>query len=1224
MAVGRISGPLLKANLIRNGVDLAFETDLLYLDVNNDRIGIKKSNPSYELDINGTAQATNLIATNSATTGNLTFQGNTISSTLGTIELTPSGGDPVIYHSRIQVDSIEMNDNTIKTIDSNASLELNPQGTGTIELIGNTNVTGNLYATGNITAGGNIQLGDTNTDTVEFNADIVSDIIPDVDNAFTLGTEGKRWRTLNSRQANIGDIQVTHNTIETINSNEDLTIRANGTGKVRITNLQLNDPGNTLYVAANGSDSEEGNSIDSAFATVSHALSQASSGTIIKVLAGTYTETFPLTVPAGVTVSGEGLRATIIKPSVATQDLDGFRLNNATTIQDLTIKDMKYNVNNDTGYAFSFDPTGVTTTLQSPYIKNVTVLNKGTVTSASDPYGFDSADAGRGAKIDGQYVTASSIEAAMLFNEVTIFSPNQTAMVLTNGVRVEWLNSFIYFADKGISATTGTQGRGGDGKTLIDLTNTSGTFNVTDTVTLTSEDGSTVLGQGTIEAKETVAGNLRLTFDGKVTGFVTNPSRTEKTTNLTGNTKQVTSQYKFGTASLQVDGTGDTAVIPSTSDFGFGTRNFTVEGFFRFDTVSGTQYLVDLRSASASDTAVSIYADGTTLKAQAAGSDIITSASTLLTNTWYHIALVRSDDGTELFLNGIQQGATYSDSNDYGTAKPVTLGGDYNNANHFTGYIDEVRISSLPRYLANFTTPSAEFTGDQSTLYLSHFNGANNSTTINEDTTVTLNVTSSSGGTATGINNVDLKQFGAEMRSISSANVYGNQGVVADGEGVVLRMVNHNFGYIGVGKRLDNDVTAVIQGNEVTELNNGKVYYSSVDQGGDFRVGDAFTVDQQTGNVTFTASSFDISSLSGITFSDGGNTTIVEPSRLETGNIRISGNQIITTSGDLTINPDASSSVIIDGNLDVTGGLREIRDQDGDTTITTESAYGADEDTINFKVANNILAFIDSTGFNTTSFISDEVKLINNGVQTFRNDNNLELFAHGTGHVDFNDTNAFRIPRGTTAERPGTALDGMMRYNTTSNVFELYSGGFWNAVGGSVSGVVDQDLDTYITAENTPGADDDTFRFYNAGAVTVDINSTRLNAGKIHATEIGTEGANIDLVLAPNGVGKVKIDDTTIRSNEIKQTATDGVLNMSATGEGYVDFTGTVGFKVPVGDVNNRPISNLAQGLLRYNTDDNALEIWSGSAWTGVVGSSGGVTINQAEELSIINALLFG
>jgi len=48
MAVGRISGPLLKANLLRNGVDLAFETDLLYLDVNNSRIGVNTAAPAYD------------------------------------------------------------------------------------------------------------------------------------------------------------------------------------------------------------------------------------------------------------------------------------------------------------------------------------------------------------------------------------------------------------------------------------------------------------------------------------------------------------------------------------------------------------------------------------------------------------------------------------------------------------------------------------------------------------------------------------------------------------------------------------------------------------------------------------------------------------------------------------------------------------------------------------------------------------------------------------------------------------------------------------------------------------------------------------------------------------------------------------------------------------------------------------------------------------------------
>ncbi len=51
MAVGRISGPLLKENLIRNGVDLAFETDLLYLDVNNQRIGVKTATPEHEVDV---------------------------------------------------------------------------------------------------------------------------------------------------------------------------------------------------------------------------------------------------------------------------------------------------------------------------------------------------------------------------------------------------------------------------------------------------------------------------------------------------------------------------------------------------------------------------------------------------------------------------------------------------------------------------------------------------------------------------------------------------------------------------------------------------------------------------------------------------------------------------------------------------------------------------------------------------------------------------------------------------------------------------------------------------------------------------------------------------------------------------------------------------------------------------------------------------------------------
>ena len=80
MAIGRISGPLLKANLIRDGVDLAFETDLLYLDVNNSRIGVNTSSPQYDLDVDGDARTLNLEVVNELGIGNFTISGNTISS----------------------------------------------------------------------------------------------------------------------------------------------------------------------------------------------------------------------------------------------------------------------------------------------------------------------------------------------------------------------------------------------------------------------------------------------------------------------------------------------------------------------------------------------------------------------------------------------------------------------------------------------------------------------------------------------------------------------------------------------------------------------------------------------------------------------------------------------------------------------------------------------------------------------------------------------------------------------------------------------------------------------------------------------------------------------------------------------------------------------------------------------------------------------------------------
>jgi hypothetical protein len=242
MAVGRISGPLLKSNLTRGGIDLAFETNLLYLDVNNSRLGVKTSSPQYELDVNGTTKTTDLVAT-TATIADISFANNTISTSgnylnLGTL-------DDVVYQNKLRIDSIDIEGNTITTNDSNANLEFRPNGTGAVNVHSNLNVDGSVHVTGNITADGNITLGDADTDSITINAEIASDLVPDVTTTYNLGTVAKRWNNswindVTSTEANIGDVQIRDNFITSTVSNANLELRASGTGSIVIDDISIN------------------------------------------------------------------------------------------------------------------------------------------------------------------------------------------------------------------------------------------------------------------------------------------------------------------------------------------------------------------------------------------------------------------------------------------------------------------------------------------------------------------------------------------------------------------------------------------------------------------------------------------------------------------------------------------------------------------------------------------------------------------------------------------------------------------------------------------------------------------------------------------------------------------------------------------------------------------------------------------------------------------------
>jgi len=254
MAIGRISGPLLKSNLVRDGVDLAFETDLLYLDVTNRRIGINSAAPQYPLDVDGTTRTTDLEVTGQFDIGNFNIAGNTITSDQQTINSIAGGGEATVYHSRLIVNDID--GNTISTTSSNADLELRPNGTGQTRIFSNTQITGdllvngNINATGNITIDGNLTIGDATTDTIVINASIKSSLIPETTNTYDIGSSTYRWRnlyaqgvnadTLNLNTFSIGNMTFTNNQI-TSNTGFDLILDANGSGSVKIGDFAIRD-----------------------------------------------------------------------------------------------------------------------------------------------------------------------------------------------------------------------------------------------------------------------------------------------------------------------------------------------------------------------------------------------------------------------------------------------------------------------------------------------------------------------------------------------------------------------------------------------------------------------------------------------------------------------------------------------------------------------------------------------------------------------------------------------------------------------------------------------------------------------------------------------------------------------------------------------------------------------------------------------------------------------
>lgn len=343
MAIGRITGPLLNENLVRDGVDLRFDNDLLVLSVQGKRIGIRNQNPRYTLDVSGAIHGQTLLIDNTGTIALVTIS----SSTTGTSFIETTYGPMVIR----------------------------PGGDETLTIVADTLIDGNLHVTKNITSDGDVRLGDnTSTDAVVFESDIKSDLVPWISTTTTLGTGTASIVTTNTSLQSDFSLGTTSawwvsgfikdlysNKLDTLGSTAtDLQVFPDIPRLERLVNKTLtingdirvygNDPlgtypvvNNVLYVNENGSDDNDGRAMDSTRAcrTISGAVNSPyyKQGTVIKVAAGYYEENNPIELLPYTSIIGDNLRATFVEPK--NKDLDIFHVNSGVYIAFVTMLNLR-------------------------------------------------------------------------------------------------------------------------------------------------------------------------------------------------------------------------------------------------------------------------------------------------------------------------------------------------------------------------------------------------------------------------------------------------------------------------------------------------------------------------------------------------------------------------------------------------------------------------------------------------------------------------------------------------------------------------------------------------------------------------------------------------------------------------------------------------------------------------------------------------------------------
>lgn len=193
----------------------------------------------------------------------------------------------------------------------------------------------------------------------------------------------------------------------------------------------------------------------------------------------------------------------------------------------------------------------------------------------------------------------------------------------------------------------------------------------------------------------------------------TDNSSYARTVTASGNANTTTAQFQYGTASAGFDGSGDLLSMTTGSEMDFGTGDFTVEMWVRFQGVGSVLFIGDINSSGAGKWGFLYNNADNKLKFLGTAGVVVVAMSntwTPSTGVWYHIAVCRNGTNVRFFVDGVQQGTTQTDSTSWTTASTtIRVASTSDSALQLNGFLDEIRVvKGEAVYTSNFT-PSGPF-----------------------------------------------------------------------------------------------------------------------------------------------------------------------------------------------------------------------------------------------------------------------------------------------------------------------------------------------------------------------------------------------------------------------------------------------------------------------------------------------------------------------------------